>query len=153
MAQAVKHRTSEGPYSLPPMGRAVAGTGPSCIPASPMAHPSPYTAAQRETLMTAVVPASPDPEPGQRRHDKYDRLVAAAQSLPKLKVAVAHPCDAASLGAVFEAAGLSLIEPILIGPLARIRAAAEVLGKDVSTMRIVDAPHSHAAAEAAVELV
>jgi phosphate acetyltransferase len=89
----------------------------------------------------------------QRQHDKYDRLVAAAQSLPKLKVAVAHPCDAASLGAVFEAVGLGLIEPILVGPQAKITAAAEALGKDVSTMRIVDAPHSHAAAEKAVELV
>lgn len=89
----------------------------------------------------------------QRAHDKYDRLVAVAQSLPTLKVAVAHPCDPASLGAVFEAAGLGLIEPILVGPQAKIKAAAEAIGKDVSQMRIVDAPHSHAAAEAAVDLV
>lgn len=64
-----------------------------------------------------------------------------------------HPCDAASLSAVFEAAELGLIKPILVGPQARIRAAAAALGKDVSTMRIVDAPHSHAAADKAVELV
>ena len=64
-----------------------------------------------------------------------------------------HPCDAASLGAVFEAAGLGLIEPILVGPQAKITAAAEALGKDLSTMRIVEAPHSHAAADEAVELV
>ena len=89
----------------------------------------------------------------QRRHDKYDKLVATAQALPKLKVAVVHPCDAASLGAVFEAVGLGLIEPILVGPQARITAAAEALGKDVSTMRIVDAPHSHGAADEAVKLV
>ncbi|RDI58028.1 phosphate acetyltransferase [Microvirga subterranea] len=88
-----------------------------------------------------------------RRHDKYDRLVAAARSLPKLKVAVAHPCDAASLGAVFEAVELGLIEPILVGPQDKISAAAEALGKPISTMRIVEAPHSHAAAEKAVELV
>ena len=89
----------------------------------------------------------------QRRHDKYDKLVATAQALPKLKVAVVHPCDAASLGAVFEAAGLGLIEPILVGPQVRIMAAAQALGKDISTMRIVDAPHSHAAADEAVKLV
>ncbi|MDF2811786.1 MAG: phosphate acetyltransferase [Microvirga sp.] len=88
-----------------------------------------------------------------QRHDKYDRLVATAQTLPKLKVAVAHPCDASSLGAVFEAAELGLIDPILVGPQVKITAAAEVLGKDLSTMRIVEAPHSHAAAEAAVDLV
>lgn len=103
--------------------------------------------------MTVAVSAQGASQHDQRKHDKYDRLVAAAQSLPKLKVAVAHPCDGASLGAVFEAAGLGLIEPILVGPQAKIKAAAEALGKDVSTMRIVDAPHSHAAAEAAVDLV
>ncbi len=102
--------------------------------------------------MTVAASAQSLSQPA-RRHDKYDRLVAAAQSLPKLKVAVAHPCDAASLGAVFEAVELGLIEPILIGPQARIAAAAEALGKPISAMRIVDAPHSHAAAEKAVELV
>lgn len=103
--------------------------------------------------MTVVASTQDASQHGQRRHDKYDRLVAVAQSLPKLKVAVAHPCDAASLGAVFEAVELGLIDPILVGPQAKITAAAEALGKPISTMRIVDAPHSHAAAEKAVEIV
>ena len=103
--------------------------------------------------MPVAVPARNVLQQGQRRHDKYDRLVAAARSLPKLKVAVAHPCDAASLGAVVEATELGLIEPILVGPQARIRAAAQALGKDISTMLLVDAPHSQAAAEEAVNLV
>ena len=79
--------------------------------------------------------------------------LAAAQSRPKLKVAVAYPCDSSSLEAVFEAAELGLIEPILVGPQAKITGAAEALGKPVLTMRIVDAPHSYAAAEQAVGLV
>jgi phosphate acetyltransferase len=103
--------------------------------------------------MTIAVPAQVASQPDQRQHDKYDRLVATAQSLPKLKVAVAHPCDPASLGAVFEAVGLGLIEPILVGPQSKIAAAVAALGKNVSKMRIVDVPHSHAAAEAAVDLV
>ena len=70
--------------------------------------------------MTVAVSAQDASQHGQRRHDKYDRLVAAAQSVPKLKVAVAHPCDAASLERVFEAAELGLIEPILVGPQAKI---------------------------------
>jgi phosphate acetyltransferase len=106
-----------------------------------------------ETIMPVAVPAQRAPEHGQHRHDKYDRLVAAAQSLRKLKVAVAHPCDAASLGAVFEAVELGLIDPILVGPQAKIRTAADPLGKDLSTMRLIDTPHSHAAAEEAVNLV
>ncbi|WP_457092562.1 phosphate acetyltransferase, partial [Microvirga sp. P5_D2] len=103
--------------------------------------------------MAVAVPAQDTSQQGTRQHDKYDRLVAAAQSAPKLKVAVVHPCDAASIGAVFDAAELGLIEPILVGPQAKIAAAAAALGKDVSQMRIVDAPHSHAAAQKAVELV
>jgi phosphate acetyltransferase len=104
-------------------------------------------------IMTVAVPASTASQQAQRRHDKYDRLIATAQSLPKLKVAVAHPCDAASIGAVFEAVGLGLIEPILVGPTDKIRAAAAALNKDLSTARLVEATHSHASADKAVELV
>jgi phosphate acetyltransferase len=89
----------------------------------------------------------------ERQHDKYDRLVATAQSLPTLKVAVVHPCDASSVGAVVEAVELGLIEPILVGPRSKILAAAESIGKDISGMRFVEAAHSHEAAKAAVELV
>src|SRR5215211_6744205 len=106
-----------------------------------------------EAMMTVAVSPQDASQHGLRRHDKYERLVAAAKSVPRLKVAVAHPCDPASLGAVFEAAELGLIEPILVGPQAKITAAAEALGKDISEMRIVEAPHSQAAAEAAVDLV
>jgi len=103
--------------------------------------------------MTVAVSTQGTSQGSQRRHDKYDRLVAAAQSLRKLKVAVAHPCDPTSLGAVFEAVGLGLIDSILVGPQGKITAAAKALGEDVSSMRIVDAAHSQAAAEAAVDLV
>ncbi|WP_201860575.1 phosphate acetyltransferase [Microvirga soli] len=103
--------------------------------------------------MTVAIPAHNASQQGPRRHDKYDRLIATAQSLPKLKVAVAHPCDAASMSAVFEAVGLGLIEPILVGPPDKIRAAAAALNKDLSTARIVEATHSHAAADKAVELI
>jgi phosphate butyryltransferase len=46
-----------------------------------------------------------------------------------------------------------MIVPILVGPAARIRATAQEAGVDIASYRIVDAPHSHAAATAAVELV
>lgn len=103
--------------------------------------------------MTVAVSAKDAPQHGGRPHEKYDRLVATARSLPRLKVAVAHPCDAASLGAVLEAMELGLIDPILVGPQAKIAAAAEALGKSISAMRIVDAPHSHAAAAQAVDMI
>jgi phosphate acetyltransferase len=43
--------------------------------------------------------------------------------------------------------------PILVGPKAKIKAVAEKFGLDISGYEIVDAPHSQAAAELAVELV
>lgn len=87
------------------------------------------------------------------KHERFHALLARAQSLPPLPTAVAHPCDAASLGAVAEAASHALIAPILVGPEAKIRAAAEAAGVDISAWRLVPAPHSHAAAAEAVARV
>jgi len=67
--------------------------------------------------------------------------------------AVAHPCDDASLGAAVEAARAGIIAPILVGRADRIRAVAQAAGLDIAKYEIVDAPHSHAAAARAVELV
>jgi phosphate acetyltransferase len=91
----------------------------------------------------------------QREHkrDKYERLVAFAATLPPTPTAVAHPCDHDSLSAVVEAARLKLIAPILVGPRAKIEAAAQEGKLDLGDLPIVDAPHSHAAAECAVQLV
>ena len=87
------------------------------------------------------------------RHTKYERLIAEARALPPLCVAVAHPCDDASLGAALDAHALGLIMPILVGPQAKIAAAAEKLGADLSAFRIVDAAHSDDSAAKAVALV
>ncbi|KMO41322.1 phosphate acetyltransferase [Methylobacterium tarhaniae] len=99
--------------------------------------------------------------PVRRRHEKYERLIAAAQAQARLKVAVAHPCDEAALGAALEAADLGLIEPILVGPRERILAASAALAAgnragpvgDPARWRIVEAGHSHASAAEAVALV
>ena len=88
-----------------------------------------------------------------RRHEKYERLLAMAKSLPPLSTAVAHPCDESSLAGAVEAARLGLLVPLLVGPAARIREVAERAGLDISGYEIVDAAHSHAAAERAVQLV
>ena len=56
--------------------------------------------------------------------DKYDQLIAAAQKERTIKVAVAHPCDDVSLRGAMEAKRLGLIEPILVGPVERIRSVA-----------------------------
>ena len=65
-----------------------------------------------------AIPTPPEP------HAKYERLIKAAQAEATIKVAVAHPCDEVSLESAVEAARLALIEPILVGPQARIRDVA-----------------------------
>ncbi len=80
-------------------------------------------------------------------------ILALAAALPRLVTAVAHPCDGVSLAAALAARDRGLIEPILVGPAAKIRDAAEAAGLALAGLPIVDAPHSHAAAARSVELV
>ncbi|MPT48974.1 MAG: bifunctional enoyl-CoA hydratase/phosphate acetyltransferase [Sphingobium sp.] len=85
-------------------------------------------------------------------HGGYHRLIEAATG-QAITTAVAHPCTAATLKAAIEAAQAGLIEPILIGPEARIHAAAEEAGLDISSFRLIPSLHSHDSAAKAVELV
>jgi phosphate acetyltransferase len=84
---------------------------------------------------------------------KYDRLIAAAKAIPAATTVVAHPCDESSLRGVSDAAEAGIIKPILVGPQAKIRAAAFKHGIDISGYELIDAPHSEAAAARAVELI
>jgi len=86
-------------------------------------------------------------------HDKYRRLIDAAKAVQPAPTAVAHPCDESSLSGAVDAAKLGLIRPILVGPKAKIDALARSLKLDIAGYELVDAPHSHAAAAKAVELV
>jgi len=70
-----------------------------------------------------------------------------------MPTAVVHPCDEAAIEGAIGAARLGLIKPILVGPTERIREAARKAGVDIAEYPIVDVPHSHAAADKAVELV
>jgi len=87
------------------------------------------------------------------RHQRVHAMMAAAAAYPALPTAIVHPCDPASIGAAVEAARAGLIVPILVGPLHKIAAAATAAGADISGFRLVDAPHSDAAAAQAVALV
>jgi phosphate acetyltransferase len=89
----------------------------------------------------------------ERKHEKYQRLIAFCKGLPPTPTAVAHPCDASSLTGAVDAAKLGLIAPILVGPKARIEAVAKEHGIDIGGLPIVDAPYSEASAARAVELV
>jgi len=86
-------------------------------------------------------------------HEKYQRLIDATRDLAPAATAVAHPCDESSLTGAVDAARRGLIRPILVGPRAKIAAVAKQFGLDISGYELVDAPHSHGAAAAAVQQV
>lgn len=86
-------------------------------------------------------------------HAVYRQLIAATKALAPTRMIVAHPCDSTSLAGVLDAADSAIIEPVLVGPEGRIRAAADGLGRSLDGIEIVDTPHSHASAEQAVALV
>src|SRR3546814_19631653 len=60
--------------------------------------------------------------------------------------------DLASAATAVDACRAGLIEPVLIGPRARLLAVAAEAGLAIDGMAIEDVPHSHAAAQPPVEL-
>ena len=84
---------------------------------------------------------------------KYEQVLARCKNLQPVPTAVAHPCEATALSGAVEAASEGLITPILVGPSAKIEATAKAGGIDISGLRIVDVPHSTAAAAKAVGLI
>src|SRR5690348_7545154 len=75
------------------------------------------------------LPADTSAEP---RRSSFDALLQDAAALGPVPVAVVHPCDALSLQGALQAARVGLIEPILVGPQAKIRRAADVAALDIS---------------------
>lgn len=79
-------------------------------------------------------------------------LMDKTRGLAPLKVAVVHPVDLFSFTGAMEAAKAGIITPVLVGPEHKICALAEETRTDISGFELVATPHSHAAAEAAVDL-
>ncbi len=99
-----------------------------------------------------VWPRIARPDVSVRSHDRYDAFIREARMLPSLRVAIVHPCSADAIKAAIEARNEGLIDPILIGPEAKIRAAAELAQVSLDGVTIEAVEHSHAAAARAVEL-
>lgn len=90
-------------------------------------------------------PATPRPH--------LQHLLDQARAQGPIPVAVAYPCDAGSLQAAMQAAQAGLITPLLVGPEARIRAAAQSAGLDLAGASIhstADDPRAAAAQAAAL---
>jgi len=110
-------------------------------------------------IATVIAPDTPIewprtrlPDISLRRHDRYEAFVKRARDFPAIRAAVVHPCSAAAITGALEAHEAGLLEPILIGPEAKIRAAAEAAQVSLDSIEIVPVAHSHAAADRAVEL-
>jgi phosphate acetyltransferase len=84
---------------------------------------------------------------------KYEQLIERCRKFSPISTAVAHPCEAGALSGAVEAAQAGLIVPILVGPADKIAALAESAKIDLGPFKIVDAPHSHASASKAAELI
>lgn len=97
-------------------------------------------------------PLTQRPDVSLRRHDRYQAFVEQARQSPPIRAGIVHPCSAAAIQAAIETRDLGLFEPLLIGPEAKIRAAAEAAQVSLDGCSIEPVEHSHAAAARGVEL-
>jgi phosphate acetyltransferase len=100
----------------------------------------------------AAVPREEFVEQMREKGRRYKILIERTRDLKPLKTAVVHPVDEASLMGAIEAAREDLMEPVLVGPEAKIRRAAEACDIDIAGYPIVSTEHSHAAADKAVAM-
>jgi phosphotransacetylase len=84
---------------------------------------------------------------------KYEKLLERCKSLAAIPTAVAHPCEESALTGAVEAAQAGLIEPILVGPAAKIEQTAKAANLDLGKLEIIDTEHSVDSAKRAVSLV
>lgn len=82
----------------------------------------------------------------------HRRLVDMTKGLSPIRTAVVHPVDTVSLLGAVEASREQLIVPILVGPKAKIRAAAAQAQIDISPYELISTEHSEAAANLAVAM-
>ena len=85
-------------------------------------------------------------------HARTQALLDRVRSAAPIRCAVVHPCDAGSLQGALDAAAAGFIQPVLVASTAKLQAVAAAAGLDIRALEQVDAEHSHAAAEIAVQM-
>jgi phosphotransacetylase/acyl dehydratase len=93
--------------------------------------------------------------PAVHMHDRgarHRQLIELTKGLEPIRTAVVHPVDRNSLLGAIDAALANLIVPILVGPEAKVHAAAEAASVDLSPYTLVASKHSHEAAAKAVAM-
>lgn len=79
-------------------------------------------------------------------------IIESCASCPPLRTAVVHPVTDHTIEAVNLAVKAKLIEPVLIGPKARIAKAAKEAKIDIKKWELIDCEHSHDAASRACKM-
>jgi len=87
------------------------------------------------------------------RDARYRRLFGRAKGLRPVRAVFVAPLDLATLQTAVAVKEAGLMEPLLLGAEAQVRALAERHGVKLTGLRLVDAPHERAAAAQAVALV
>ena len=95
---------------------------------------------------------SPSREPIAFNKITLTTIIQSCQGVQPIRTAVVHPVKGNVIESVYDSVSAQLITPTLIGPIAKIHAAAQEVGIDISDWIIIDAPHSDAAAQKAVKL-
>lgn len=88
----------------------------------------------------------------EQRRQRHEWILDRVRGRAPVPVGVVHPVDRLSILGALAAARAGVITPVLIGPRARIEAAAREAGADIAPFEMIDTEHSHAAADRAVEL-
>ncbi|MEV8466825.1 bifunctional enoyl-CoA hydratase/phosphate acetyltransferase [Fluviibacterium sp. DFM31] len=88
-----------------------------------------------------------------QRHRHFDKLLAEAEPLDPVPTAVVAPEETNSLGGALLAHDHTIIQPILIGDSAKITAAAQELGADISGLEVIHVDTHRDAAALGVKLV
>lgn len=108
---------------------------------------------------TVIAPSTPVewprinvPDVSIRRPSRYDAFIASARSRPAIRAAIVHPCSKDAILAAVEARDEGLFDPLLVGPEAKIRRAADDAQVSLDGFTIEPTEHSHAAAARAAEL-
>jgi phosphotransacetylase/acyl dehydratase len=83
---------------------------------------------------------------------RFQQVISRTKGLAAIRTAVVHPVDGNSLRGATDAAQAGLIIPLLVGPEAKIRAAALPAEIDLSPYELIPTRHSHEAAARAVAL-
>lgn len=89
----------------------------------------------------------------ERKHEKYERLIAQAQRIPPIATAVVWPCEAHALAGPVEAARERIIKPLLVGSESRIRDVAKQAGLSLQGCEIVNVATEEDAAATSTRLV